>query len=151
MTGCSSQTASGTPAPTASASSSPAASASPSPSPSPTSDEVSVPAEVLPPASDMPTGKLCSKSITTTADGNATPLLCSDGAVNVQAWSYYSDISQDILGLGLNPAPGQPVSAMCDDIAHNGATRVEEASGYRLAAAYYGWTFNLDPTRITCQ
>lgn len=110
-----------------------------------------MPAQVLPPAGDMPAGKLCSAAIATTADGNVTPLLCHDGAVNVQAWSFYSDISQDILGLGLNPAPAQPVAAMCDDIAHNGATRAEEASGYRLAAAYYGWTFNIDPTRITCQ
>ena len=99
----------------------------------------------------MPAGKLCSKTIATTADGNATPLFCSDGAVNVQAWAYYADISQSILGLGLNPAPGQPVAAMCDDLAHNGATPAEEANGYRLAAAYYGWQFNLDPTKITCQ
>jgi hypothetical protein len=150
MAACSAQTASGPSTPSGSAS--PAASASPSPQqPSPTSDEFAVPAQVLPPAGDMPAGKLCSTPITMTADGNATPLLCHDGAVNVQAWSFYADISQDILGLGLNPAPGQPVAAMCDDIAHNGATRAEEASGYRLAAAYYGWTFSIDPSKITCQ
>ena len=136
-----------TPSPPATASASPAS----SPSPSPTSDEVAVAPEVLAPATDMPVAKLCSKPISTTADGNAIPLQCSDGALNVQAWAYYAEISQSILGLGLNPAPGQPVAAMCDDIAHNGATRVEEANGYRLAAKYYGWTFGLDPTKITCQ
>jgi hypothetical protein len=107
--------------------------------------------QVLPPATDMPAGMLCSTPITTASDGNAAPLLCSSGAVNVQAWAYYADISQSVLGLGANPAPEQPISAMCDDIAHNGASRAQEASGYRLAAAYYGWTFDIDPTRINCQ
>jgi hypothetical protein len=123
---------------------------SPSPSPSPSSDEVSVPSQVLPPANDPPVGTLCSKPIVPAAGGNATPLLCRDGSVNVQAWKFYSDISQSILGLGQNPNEGQPQAAMCDDIAHNGATRSTEPSGYRLAAAYYGWTFTFDPAKVTC-
>jgi hypothetical protein len=143
-------------APTATGASSPSASVSASagaeasPSPSAAGDEVSVPQQVLPPATDGPVANLCSKPITTTADGNAEPLFCSDGAVNVMAWTFYSDISASILGLGLNPAPHQPQSAMCDDLAHNNATRAEEANGYRLAAAYYGWKFNIDPAKITC-
>ena len=40
---------------------------------------------------------------------------------------------------------------MCDDIAHNGANRSEEVSGYKLAAAYYGWTFAFDPEKVACQ
>jgi hypothetical protein len=94
---------------------------------------------------------LCSKPITAAADGNANPLFCSTGAVNVLAWKFYADISASILALGLNPNPGQPQSAMCDDIAHNGANRSEEVSGYKLAAAYYGWTFTFDPAKVTCQ
>jgi hypothetical protein len=94
---------------------------------------------------------LCSKSIVTAADGNASPLFCRSGALNVLAWKYYADISASILGLGLNPNEGQPQAAMCDDIAHNGATRSTEVNGYRLAAAYYGWTFTFDPTKVTCQ
>jgi hypothetical protein len=109
-----------------------------------------VPSQVLPPANDAPIGTLCSKPIVSAADGNATPLLCHDGSVNVLAWKFYSDISQSILGLGQNPAQGQPQAAMCDDIAHNGATRSTEVSGYRLAAAYYGWTFTFDPSKVTC-
>ena len=94
---------------------------------------------------------LCSKPITQAPDGNATPLSCSNGAVNVLAWKFYADISASILGLGLNPSEGQPRSAMCDDLAHNGANRSEEVNGYKLAAAYYGWTFTFDPTKVTCQ
>jgi len=146
LSGCSSgQTASvATPSPT------PTVLASPSPSPTSSSDETPVAQQVLPPAQDPPVAMLCSKPITAATNGNASPLFCSTGAVNVLAWKFYADISASILGLGLNPNQGQPESAMCDDLAHNGANRSEEVNGYRLAAAYYGWTFNIDPAKVTC-
>lgn len=141
-------------------SSSPSASVSPTPSatalasPSPTvssvNGETPVPQRILPPAPDLPVANLCSAPITTTADGNATPLLCASGAVNVQAWQFYASVSASILGLGLNPTQGQAENAMCDDIAHNHATRPEEANGYKLAATYYGWSFAIDPSKVTC-
>ena len=109
-----------------------------------------MPTQVLPPAPDLPVANLCSAQITVTADGNAKPLLCSSGAVNVQAWKFYATISASILGLGLNPTQGQAESAVCDDINHNHATRVEEASGYKLAATYYGWSFSVDPIKLAC-
>jgi len=124
--------------------------ASPSPSPTSTGDETPVAQHVLPPATDPPAAQLCSKPIATTSDGNATPLLCSSGAVNVLAWAYYGAVSASILSLGLNPSSGQPQAAMCDDIAHNGAKQTQEVSAYHLAAAYYGWTFTFDPSRVTC-
>ena len=144
---CSSET----PSATASPSPTPTTQASPSATPVASSDETPVAQQVLPPATDPPAANLCTKPVTTTSDGNVTPLFCKSGAVNVQAWTFYSSISASILGLGLNPSNGQPQSAMCDDIAHNGATRTQEANGYRLAAAYYGWAFTFDPTKVTCQ
>ena len=110
-----------------------------------------MPQQVLPPATDPPVAQLCSKAVVASADGNASPLFCLSGAVNVLAWQFYSDISQSILSLGLNPNEGQPQAAMCDDIAHNGAKPAQEADAYRLAAAYYGWMFTFDPTKVTCQ
>jgi hypothetical protein len=110
-----------------------------------------VPKQVLAPAPDPPVANLCSAQITVQADGNAKPLLCTSGAVNVQAWKFYSSISASILGLGLNPTQGQAESAVCDDINHNHASRPEEASGYTLAATYYGWSFNVDANKVTCQ
>jgi hypothetical protein len=110
-----------------------------------------VPQQVLPPATDLPVAQLCSKPVVASADGNASPLFCLSGAVNVQAWQFYSDISQSVLSLGLNPNEGQPQSAMCDDIQHNGATRATEPNGYRLAKAYYGWTFSFNPATVSCQ
>jgi hypothetical protein len=109
-----------------------------------------VPPQVLAPASDLPVANLCSKPIAITADGNAQPLTCSSGGLNVRAWQYYATISASVLGLGLNPTEGQVESAICDDLKHNHATRTEETSGYRLARLYYGWTFNIDVAGLSC-
>ena len=130
---------------------SPTVEASPTPSPSPSGEEVPVPSRVLPPATDPPVAKLCSTPITTTPDQNATPLFCHDGSVNVLAWAFYGAVGVSVMSLGLNPNNGQPQAAMCDDMAHNGAKASQEANAYRLAAAYYGWSFTFDPTKVTCQ
>jgi len=142
--------------------SAPTASTEPSPSPTPTSTpsqaaspsssglESPVPAQVLSPAQGLPIGNLCSTQITVQADGNAAPLFCRSGALNVPAWRFYADISASVLGLGLNPTAGQVQAAICDDIAHNHATRAQETSGYKLATAYYGWTFNIDVSKTVC-
>jgi hypothetical protein len=146
LSACSAPPAGALPSP----SPSPSPAASPSPSPSPSSDEVPVESHVLAPATDPPVAKLCSTPITTTTDQNATPLFCHDGSINVLAWAYYGAIAVSIMSLGLNPNNGQPQSAMCDDIAHNGAKPSQEANAYRLAAAYYGWSFTFDPTNVNC-
>ena len=112
---------------------------------------MAVPQRILPPAPDLPVAQLCSVEVTTTADGNAGPLLCHNGAVNVNAWRFYATVSASVLGLGLNPTAGQVQSAICDDFAHNHATKIEETNGYKLASTYYGWTFNIDPAKLTCQ
>src|SRR5213083_550405 len=79
---CSSET----PSATASPSPTPTAQARPSPSAVASSDETPVAQQVLPPATDQPVAKLCAKPIVTTADGNALPLACRNGALNVTAW-----------------------------------------------------------------
>ena len=107
--------------------------------------------QVLAPAQDLPVANLCQTSVSFTADGNVTPLLCKSGALNVQAWFFYKSVSASILGLGLNPTEGQAESAVCDDLNHNHATRVEEVSGFKLAATYYGWSFAVDVTKVSCQ
>ena len=124
---------------------------SPSPSAVASGDETAVAPQILPPATDLPVAHLCSRVVATTSDGNVGPLFCRDGALNVQAWTFYSSISASILSLGLNPTQGQAMNAMCDDMAHNGAKRVQEVAGYRLAAAYYGWAFTFDPAKVICQ
>jgi hypothetical protein len=138
-----SASSSNTPTPTPSAAATPSASATPG-------AETAVATQRLAPAPDLPIGALCSTQITVTGDGNATPLLCRSGAVNVPAWRFYAEVSASVLGLGLNPTQGQVQGAICDDFKHNHATKTAETSGYKLATAYYGWTFNVDPAQVSC-
>lgn len=138
-----SETAAPTPSPSLSAPASTAPASSPG-------EETPVARQVLAPATDAPVANLCTAGITATADGNAAPLLCKSGAVNVQAWRFYATVSASVLGLGLNPTEGQVESAVCDDLNHNHATRAEEASGYTLASTYYGWTFGLEVAKVSC-
>lgn len=125
---------------------------SPGASPTPSAADLGTPVDrqVLPPASDLPAADLCTAPLHTTADGRAAPLLCGSGAVNVQAWKFYSTISASILGLGLNPTQGQAQAAVCDDEVHNHATRPEEADGFKLASTYYGWSFAVDVATDPC-
>ena len=139
------------PAAVESPSPSPSVSASSSPSPTAVGGETPIEKQVLAPATDLPVANLCQTDIAFTADGNVTPLLCKSGALNVQAWFFYKNVSASVLGIGLNPTEGQVESAICDDLNHNHATRVEEANGYKLAATYYGWSFAVDVTKVTCQ
>jgi hypothetical protein len=104
--------------------------------------------QTLPPATERPIGQLCSAPIQTTANGNAGPLLCRGGEVNVLAWRHYAEVSNTVLGLGQNPTQGQVEGALCADIRTNHATASIESSGYQLAKAYYGWSFLTDPTQV---
>jgi hypothetical protein len=138
-----------TPSPTVTASS---PSASPSPTAAASNNPVPVgspvPQQVLPPATERPVGQLCSTPIQVFANGNAGPLLCRGGEVNVQAWRHYADVSNTVLGLGQNPTQGQVEGALCADMRLNHATAPIERSGYQLAKAYYGWSFVTDPTNV---
>ena len=57
---------------------------------------------VLSPATVPPVDKECTYPVSRTADGNATPLLCQDGRLNVDAWDFYytSFASSELLRLG---------------------------------------------------
>jgi hypothetical protein len=133
--------------PSPSATPSAAALASPSTSPG---QESPVPTQRLAPAPDLPVANLCSTQIASTSDGNAVPLLCRSGALNVPAWRFYADVSASVLGLGLNPTAGQVEAAICDDFKRGHATKLQEQSGYKLASTYYGWNFDIDPAKVTC-
>jgi len=119
----------------------PAASSSPLPVGSP------VAARILAPATVMPVVGLCSAVLEHTADGNAWPLLCRGGRVNVLAWAFYAQLLPHTLAAGRQATLADVWAAMC----HEGnATNVELEYGFDIAAAYYGWTFSFDPTAIRC-
>ncbi len=150
------------PAPTAFAESSPSPSPSPSPSrnpsPPPTLSPLppiagpeapppigtAVAARVLPPASVLPAGSLCSAPLQRYADGNAGPLFCVGGAIVVDTWTYFAPVDPHVLSVGRGATLTAVESAICADGAINHATYPMEQSGYQLAAAYYGCTFAFD-------
>jgi hypothetical protein len=153
MSACSSPppvaTQEATPSPTFAAIS-PSPSASPTASPSDNLVPVGEPVaqQILPPATERPLGQLCTAALQVYANGNAGPLLCRGGEVNVQAWRHYKDVSNTVLGLGQNPTQGQVEGSLCADIRLNHATPSIESNGYVLAKAYYSWSFPTDPTQV---
>ncbi|HUY09184.1 MAG TPA: hypothetical protein VMW80_07000 [Candidatus Dormibacteraeota bacterium] len=83
------------------------------------------------------------------ADGNANPILCSDGAVNTLAWTYFDQAYPDIFAIGAYATASQVQQAVTAMEA-NGTIPTEE-SAYCLAKAYFGWQFgiSLDPANQT--
>ena len=138
------------PSPTASidpipaATPSPTASIEPIPSPRPSPPGTPVAARVLAPATVMPIASLCVAAVLETADGNFEPLFCGDGSINVAAWEGYAPLTPNLLAAGLRPSLKVLDTAFDKDFARH-ATNVEELDAYRLAAAYYGWSFSPNP------
>jgi hypothetical protein len=101
--------------------------------------------EVLSPAPGPPVVALCSEQISIGSDGNVSPLFCSNGALNRLAWKHYADAHLSVLGLGIFASDTDVATAVGQDMRGN-STGPMECSAYRLAAAYYGWSFGIDPT-----
>lgn len=96
---------------------------------------------VLSPATVPPADKECSYPVTRTADGNATPLICQDGRLNVQAWRFYAGAfpGSQLLTLGQGATATRVYQAMCHDDTTLHMTYPEAESTEQLAQAYYGW------------
>lgn len=101
--------------------------------------------EVLSPAPGPPVVGLCSEPLTIGSDGNPSPLFCSNGSINRLAWKYFANAHLSVMGLGIFAADTDVASAIAQDT-RSGSTGSMECSAYRLAAAYYGWSFGVDPT-----
>lgn len=134
---------------------------SPSPTPSPTPPYAAspsplpmgspVPRQPLAPAQDLPLVGLCSAPLQYTADGNAQPLLCRGGEVNVQAWNFYKAVEPSVLGLPRSATLQDIYAAMCRDGQTINATRPEVEYSYQIAAAYHAWTYVFNYDAWTCQ
>ncbi|HVC75439.1 MAG TPA: hypothetical protein VND96_02865 [Candidatus Micrarchaeaceae archaeon] len=99
--------------------------------------------EVLPPAKVPSVVGLCTQQLSYAADGNASPLFCSNGEVNRLAWTYFADLNLLVMSLGSSATPGDVEAAVASDL--NGSEAIE-CSAYQLATVYYGWNFGTDPT-----
>jgi hypothetical protein len=78
------------------------------------------------------------------ADGNASPLLCPNGGVNVPAWNNYTGSYGAILALGPSATESTVISTMCS--VSPPYPEIENAG--ILASHYYGWSF-ADSTAIS--
>ncbi len=100
--------------------------------------------QALAPATVPPAVGLCSEQLSYGADGNASPLFCANGQLNVLAWKYFAALHPRVMALGPNAAPGDVEAAVALDIKNS--TGPIECSAYQLASVYYGWSFGIDPT-----
>jgi hypothetical protein len=125
---------------TASAPASPPQATQTTPGPAPGSAN-----QTLPPATVPPRVSECSQPLTIDQDGNAGPLTCSNGDLNVTAWKYFAKDNGSILALGPGATPAQARKALCGV---RNSTRPIEESAYALAQEYYGWRFQLNPTDV---
>src|SRR6266480_3014581 len=57
------------------------------------------PVEILPPASVPPVAALCSEPLSHAVDGTFTPLFCSGGELNKQAWTYMAGDGTEVMRL----------------------------------------------------
>jgi hypothetical protein len=134
-------------------SSAPATPLSPSPSgPTPAQQTTSTPTPnplILVPATTPSAVGVCTQQMSFGADGNAGPILCSDGAVNSLAWTYFDQSYPGIFAIGAYATESQVAQAV-SEMETNGTIPTEE-SAYCLAKAYYGWQFgiSLDPANQT--
>jgi hypothetical protein len=98
----------------------------------------------LAPAPSLPVAAECSLSLTTSADGNVSPLLCPDGGVNVSAWHVYATNNLLVMEQPRDATENQVVQAFCSDLAGGHTTLTIEQSAEELAAHYNGWAFGGD-------
>ncbi|MFZ0994714.1 MAG: hypothetical protein WAO09_01860 [Candidatus Dormiibacterota bacterium] len=97
----------------------------------------------LAPASVPPVVGECSQQLGFGGDGNASPLICKNGDVNVLAWNYFATIDSALMGMGRRATEQEVQTQLCSDLQHS--TIPIEQSAYTLAKTYYGWRFAGDP------
>lgn len=103
------------------------------------------PAPLLP-AREPPNVGECSAQLEFDGDGNASPLMCHNGAINILAWNYFATIDSPLLGLGRDATEQRVETQLCADLDHS--TVPIERSAYTLARAYYGWKFGASPLNM---
>ena len=104
--------------------------------------------QVLPPATVPSKVDECTQQLTFEADGNAGPISCANGDLNVLAWEHFASGNPLVMSLGPYATPTQVQAALCADM--QASTIPIETSTYNISALYYGWSFAIDPTSGGC-
>jgi hypothetical protein len=130
LSGCAATTVTApTPSPTAMPTPTPTATPTPTPTKAPT---------------PKPTPRVvaCRLRLTVGQDGNAFPLFCSNGTVNLTAWDYFAPTDPRVMSLSSDASYGQFQTAYCADM-RGGSTFPIENSGVELAGRSHGWRFSV--------
>ena len=112
---------------------------------------------ILPPANVPPKINECQQHLTYAVNGDPSPIQCSNGALNVLAWNALAAQEPSVMKLGYQTSQAQVQAAICKDANAADADSSAiisaplESTAYRLAALYYGWGFNLNPTAVITQ
>lgn len=103
-------------------------------------------AEILAPATVPPVGELCTQPLDYSQLPNeVSPLFCQNGDINRTAWEQIRhDGPVVVMTLGRNPKPYEVSDAAARDLRSH-MTPAWECDALELSAAYYGWTFHIDP------
>jgi hypothetical protein len=100
----------------------------------------------LSPAPSPPLGKACSHALFHDADGNVTPLLCSQDRFNILAWRWYAKISPaPVLALARDATLTDVERALCRAQSSTSPMKISE---YSLASAYNRWHFSKNPVTL---
>jgi len=102
----------------------------------------------LAPAPAPPATGLCTEQLMIAVNGTAAPLTCANGDLNTRAWEHYARTQPFVMGLGPGATPEDVGRAMCADFDRTENTIPQEQDAYRLAEAYNGWNFSLDPSEL---
>jgi hypothetical protein len=94
--------------------------------------------QILPLATVPPVSRECANGLYLDEDGNAGPLTCPDGGVNVGAWDYFARSKPLLMELSRHATSQQVASAICSPESLTGPMK---DSTFQLAETYYGWTF----------
>ena len=101
---------------------------------------------ILAPATIPAATGICSMPLKKGSGGAAGPALCTNGDINILAWSFYAMRHPHVLSLGPHASFDQVTKALCE---HNRNMSPDmEVKAYQLAAAYYSWSFTTDPSDV---
>lgn len=102
---------------------------------------------ILPPATVAPKVAECSEDITFASNGDSGPVQCSNGDLNVKEWQSLAALEPTVFKLGYDANVSQVQTALCNDVKANISNPIE-VTVYQIAALYYGWNFNTNPTSV---
>lgn len=104
----------------------------------------------LAPALVPPVTGECGASLQHDSSGDASPITCGDGAINVLAWNYLYGAPFDPYVMLLGPKASLPQieHAFCAPDLEQGTPPAVAETIYQIAADYFGWPFRTAPSAI---